>query len=69
MIEVFNYSIYIITEHIILFILFVLFINKGEDYSPENGPDPKLESWHRVWSAFGEAHDTESKDGSHYSVS
>ena len=40
----------------------------GGDYSPEEGPDPKLSGWYDVWSAFGEAHDTESKDGSHYTA-
>lgn len=46
----------------------VLLIERGDDYSPARGPNPKMEGWYENWGAFGEAHAAVRENGSEYPV-
>ena len=46
----------------------VLVVDRGSLHSPEDGPDPNMKSWFKMWGNYTIAHDTTNRDGSHYPV-
>ena len=46
----------------------VLLVERGEGYTPDRGPNPKMEGWYDNWGIFGEAHAAVREDGSYYPV-
>ncbi|CAM9285746.1 unnamed protein product, partial [Ectocarpus fasciculatus] len=46
----------------------VILVERGEGYSPDWGPNPKMEGWYDNWGSFGEAHASVREDGSYYPV-